>query len=90
VKKVRVKVSSKGQIVIPKEIREKLGITKGTILSIKIEGKRIILEAVQEPPKEIFVKVGSELTGKILKEAKTTSDKARALLKALGVVDDSS
>ena len=87
---MRVKVSSKGQIVIPKEIREKLGITKGTVLNIKVEGKKIILEAVQEPPKEIFVEAGPELTEKILRESKATSDKTHALLKALGVIDDSS
>lgn len=87
---MRVKVSSKGQIVIPKEIREKLGIDKGTVLNIRLDGKKIILEAVQEPPKEIFVAAGSEITDKILRETKVTSDKALALLKALGVIDDSS
>ena len=84
---MRVKVSSKGQIVIPKEIREKLGIAKGSILNVKLEGKKIILETIQDPPKEIFVLAGSKLTEKILKEAKTTSDKSQELLKALGVTE---
>lgn len=87
---LRVKVSSKGQVVIPKKIREKLGITKGTVLNVKLDGKKIILEAVQQPPQEIFIKAGKEITDKLLREAKTTSDKSYKLLAALGVIDDSS
>jgi len=33
-----VKVSSKGQIVIPEEIRRKLGLQKGTIIKVVVEG----------------------------------------------------
>jgi AbrB family looped-hinge helix DNA binding protein len=33
--KYRVKVSSKGQIVIPSEIRDKYGFTKGTEINCK-------------------------------------------------------
>jgi len=87
---LRVKVSSKGQVVIPKKIREKLGITKGSFLNVKLDGKKIILETVQQPPQEIFIKAGKEITDKFLREAKTTSDKSYKLLTALGVIDDSS
>ncbi|MEX2702837.1 MAG: AbrB/MazE/SpoVT family DNA-binding domain-containing protein [Candidatus Baldrarchaeota archaeon] len=87
---MRVKVSSKGQVVIPKKIREKLGITKGSVLNVKLDGKKIILETVQQPPQEIFIKAGKEITDKLLREAKTTSDKSYKLLAALGVIDDSS
>jgi len=87
---LRVKVSSKGQVVIPKKIREKLGITKGSFLNVKLDGKKIILETVQQPPQEIFIKAGKEITDKLLREAKTTSDKSYKLLAALGVIDDSS
>ncbi len=87
---LRVKVSSKGQVVIPKKIREKLGITKGSVLNVKLDGKKIILETVQQPPQEIFIKAGKEITDKLLREAKTTSDKSYKLLAALGVIDDSS
>ncbi len=70
-----VKLSSKGQIVIPKYIRDKLGLRKGSRLRIRLENKRIILEPVTEPPEEIFVKAGPEITEPILKEAKESSSK---------------
>ncbi|MEM4774623.1 MAG: AbrB/MazE/SpoVT family DNA-binding domain-containing protein [Sulfolobaceae archaeon] len=40
----RVKVYKKGIIVIPKEVREKLGIKEGDILELVIDGERISLE----------------------------------------------
>lgn len=39
-------VSSKGQFVIPAEIREELGIRPGTRIAIIREGNRIILEPI--------------------------------------------
>jgi AbrB family looped-hinge helix DNA binding protein len=39
------KVSSKGQVVIPAAIRERLGIERGTELSFRVEGGRIIVDA---------------------------------------------
>lgn len=81
-------VSGKGQIVIPKEVREKVGLTKGTTLKVWVEGKRIILEPAAEPPTEIFVKAGKNVTEQILSEAKTTSSKNLKLLRDLGVPID--
>lgn len=78
-------VSEKGQVVIPKQIRNRAGLTKGAVLKVWMEGKRIILEPLEEPPKEVFVKAGSRITGRILNEAKSGSDKARELLRDLGV-----
>lgn len=43
-----VTLSSKGQIVVPKTLREKAGLVKGTKLRIEMEGNRIILEPVSE------------------------------------------
>ncbi|MCD6466249.1 AbrB/MazE/SpoVT family DNA-binding domain-containing protein [Candidatus Bathyarchaeota archaeon] len=78
-------VSKKGQVVIPKNIRERLGLTPGTILKVQVEGKKVILEPLQEPPKEIFVEAGLKITEPLLHEAKITSDKAKRLLRGLGV-----
>ncbi|MCS7365221.1 MAG: AbrB/MazE/SpoVT family DNA-binding domain-containing protein [archaeon GB-1867-035] len=78
-------VSKKGQVVIPKNIREMLGLTTGTILKVSVEKKKIILEPIEEPPKEIFIEAGSKITEKIIREAKTLSDKTIKLLKDLGV-----
>ena len=81
-------VSKKGQVVIPKPIRDQLSLIPGTVLKVQIEGKLVILEPVQEPPEEVFVQAGATLTDPILREAKTTSDKAQALLRDLGVSID--
>ena len=81
-------VSKKGQIVIPKETRDKLGLAPGTVLRVQVEGKGVILEPLQEPPKEAFIRAGPEITEPLLYEAKTTSDKAQRLLRDLGVQID--
>lgn len=41
-------VSTKGQFVIPAEIREELGIRPGTRIAVIRDGNRIILEPVNE------------------------------------------
>lgn len=41
-------VSTKGQLVIPAEIREKLGIEPGTKIAISVEGSRIVLQPVDK------------------------------------------
>ena len=81
-------VSKKGQVVIPKQARDKLSLTPGTILRVQVEGKRVILEPLQEPPKEVFIEAGSKITELLLREAKMTSDKAQRLLRDLGVPID--
>lgn len=82
---MKTKVSRKGQVVIPKQIRDKLSLTQGTVLTVRVEGKRVILEPLKEPPKEAFIEAGSKITEPLLREAKITSDKAQRLLKDLGV-----
>ena len=39
-----VKLSSKGQMVLPKEIREAMGIGAGTVLKVIRKDKKILLE----------------------------------------------
>jgi AbrB family looped-hinge helix DNA binding protein len=41
-----VTLSSKGQLVLPKEIRDALGLTPGTTLRITSKGRKILLEPV--------------------------------------------
>jgi AbrB family looped-hinge helix DNA binding protein len=41
-------VSSKGQVVIPAELREKLGIEAGTRIAVRIEKDHLILEPINE------------------------------------------
>ncbi|MCE4600105.1 MAG: AbrB/MazE/SpoVT family DNA-binding domain-containing protein [Desulfurococcales archaeon] len=39
-----IRVGKRGVIVIPKKIREKLGISEGMILDLRVEGDTIILK----------------------------------------------
>jgi len=48
------KVSKKGQVVIPKEIRDKLNIMPGDIIIFKMEGDKIIIERIKEKLKDIL------------------------------------
>lgn len=47
-------VSSKGQVVIPNDIRETMGITSGTKLVIFTDGDNLLLKPVQTPKFETF------------------------------------
>ncbi len=81
----RTVISTKGQVVIPKEVREKLGLVPGTVLRVRVDGKRVILEPVEEPPEDVFIEAGPRIVEEVLKEAKSLSDKAARLLEDLGV-----
>ena len=50
-------LSTKGQIVIPREIREKLGLEPGTKLIVIQEGDNILLKPITLPKKEQFIKL---------------------------------
>jgi AbrB family looped-hinge helix DNA binding protein len=38
------KISKKGQIVIPKEIRDQMGLKVGDVLSFKIQSNKVVIE----------------------------------------------
>lgn len=44
---VEITISSKGQIVIPKDVRDALGLAAGSKLVLERSGRRLILEAPQ-------------------------------------------
>lgn len=46
-----IKIDFNGRIVIPKKIRDRLGINKDDILEIRVEGKKIILEKIEKSDK---------------------------------------
>ncbi|ADN51843.1 AbrB/MazE/SpoVT family DNA-binding domain-containing protein [Vulcanisaeta distributa] len=58
--KTLVKVTRNYQVTIPAGIRERLGIKVGDLLSVEVDGDRIILKKViQEIP---MIRLGRELT----------------------------
>lgn len=57
-----VKISSKGQLVIPKYLRDALGLAPGKrVLVMKSEGKLVIIPKPDDPVNEL-VKVGKDIS----------------------------
>lgn len=82
-------LSSKGQLVLPKEARKKLGLKKGDRLKIDVDEKTktIVIRPQLEPPREIFIRAGTKMTGSILEESNKQDElKTKKLLRAIGVV----
>lgn len=46
---MRTRISDRGQITVPKEVRDRLGIKGGTELEFETEGGRIIVTKVTSP-----------------------------------------
>jgi len=81
-----VKVSSKGQIVIPEEIRKKLRLQKGSLLKVVLDGNKIVLMPAVEPPEEAIVSAERRAVKQALKESRSSDErKLKALLRALVV-----
>ena len=80
-----VTASSRGQIVIPKEIRKKLNIVAGKKLSVKAEGDQVLLTLLPDDPVEAFCgifKDKSSLTSALTEQRK--KDKEREEKKIAG------
>jgi AbrB family looped-hinge helix DNA binding protein len=55
---IAAKVSEKGQVVIPKEIRDKLKIRPGDTIVFKMVGGRLVVERVIERRMKDILKAG--------------------------------
>ena len=51
-----IKMSSKGQIVIPQDIREEINAEEGTIFSVISSNDAVILKKIKMPSKEELIK----------------------------------
>jgi AbrB family looped-hinge helix DNA binding protein len=60
-----VRVSSKGQIAIPKEIRDRLGLSRGTDMVVRIQGDSVVL---RKAPKDSWRKWAGRFAGSGLTE----------------------
>lgn len=68
-----VRMSSKGQIVIPREIRRKLGLKAGTNFHVRVEGHDVVLFRLPDDPIRALrgsVKGGPSLTKSLLDDRK--------------------
>lgn len=68
-----VKTSPKGQVVIPIEIRKKLGIKPGQMVNLALEGERAVITPLPEEPIKALrgsLKGKPSLTKALLKERK--------------------
>jgi len=87
-----VKTSPKGQVVIPKAEREKLGIKPGAKVIVKAVSDHIEIYPLPENPVEYFCGIfeeGSSLTHALLKDRKEEAERERkkgsGFLRASGV-----
>ena len=55
-----IRVGKRFTIVLPKDIRTKLNIREGDLLSVRVEGDRIILEPKRSDPFKVLEKVIGE------------------------------
>lgn len=51
-----IRMSSKGQIVIPQDVREELQVDEGTVFAVVGSGDTIILKKIATPSKEELIK----------------------------------
>ena len=73
------KLSSKGQVVIPEEIRERLGLKEGTQFIVVSERDVVILKSVQPPAMGEF----DELVGKARSSARSAGLKPADVRRAV-------
>lgn len=83
--RVEDKAIWQGAIVIPAEVRSQLGLKKSSTLTLRIEGKKIVIEPLEELPQDVFIEAEEDIVDRALAEAKESSDKVKQLLRDLGV-----
>ena len=66
-----VTVDSKGRVVIPQEIRERLGITPGTKVTIREAGGKAVVEP-EDDPERIFERMGRLVAETAAERGETT------------------
>lgn len=62
------RVGAKGQIVIPKDVRERAGLLPGAAVDFRLEGDRVVLSAREERPLLAGRFAGSGMAARLLKD----------------------
>ncbi len=73
------KLSSRGQVVIPEEIRDRLGLEPGVRFAVIGEGDVVVLKALKPPRPEEFKKLLDEVQAAARKAGITPAAAKRAL-----------
>jgi len=78
---VLVRLSSKGQLVIPKSLRQELGLEPGDQFHLEIEEDRLVLEPVaRSAVDQLYARLAdSDLLGDLEKEHRQELERERAL-----------
>lgn len=74
------KMSSKGQIVIPQDIREEIKAKEGTIFAILSSNDTIILKKIETPSKEDLIKDLKEIAKEGRRRLESKSIKERDII----------
>jgi AbrB family looped-hinge helix DNA binding protein len=76
------RLSSKGQVVIPEEIRERLGLKEGTQFVVVGERDVVILKSIAPPSMEEFDELVRSARGAARKAGMKPADVRRAVARA--------
>ena len=74
-------LSTKGQVVIPEEVRERLGLRAGVQFVVVGEGDVVILKVISPPPKTEFTSLLKRARSDARRAGMRKSDVAKAVRK---------
>jgi antitoxin PrlF len=74
-------LSSKGQVVIPSDIRKKMGLSIGAKLMVFCDGEKLFLKPVEKPDMKVFQKMALETRKYAKRVGLKKSDIGKALKK---------
>ena len=76
------RLSSKGQIVVPRAVREALGLEPGAKFVVLADGDTIILKRIREPSLSEFRRMAEKAERKAKEAGLTSSDVEAAITRA--------
>ena len=73
------KLSSKGQVVIPEDVRKELGLEPGTQFVVMGEGDLVILKKIEAPDRSEFLALAKKVRSQVRKAGVKRSDVKNAV-----------